>query len=214
MADLATLRAIHTRASKALAERKGQQQRLLTDRAAAQEQLEEQQADIMLFEQTALLLTHTATHARSQAKAQIESLVTSTLQSVFGSGYGFRIELVERAGRPEAEFYVTSEYGGERLETRPQDSRGGGVVDVVSLGTRIAMIETYRPRQEGALVLDEPAKHVSDEFVQPVASFLSSVVDYFHRQIIMVTHIPSMAATADRTFLVELMGDASEVKVA
>jgi DNA repair exonuclease SbcCD ATPase subunit len=209
MESLEQLRSRLGKAGVALGERKGQQNRLLQDRAVCQAQLDEFREHEQVFEQVIVLLQQTSEHARKQAREQIEMLVTNTLRSVFGPDYAFKILLTEKAGRPEAEFYVVSNYAGEQLETRPQDSRGGGVVDVVSLGLRIAMLETYRPRLEGALILDEPAKHVSDDFIQPTAQFLKTISDFFGRQVIMVTHDDHLAETAEVAYRVVLRDDHS-----
>jgi DNA repair exonuclease SbcCD ATPase subunit len=198
-------------AKVALGERKGQQKRLLQDKATCQTHLDEYGERHQVFEQVIVLLQQTSEHARKQAREQIEMLVTNTLRSVFGAEYAFKIDLVEKAGRPEAEFYVVSNYGGEKLETRPQDSRGGGVVDVVSLGLRIAMLETYRPRLEGPLILDEPAKHVSEDYIQPTADFLKMVSQFFGRQVIMVTHNAHLAETAEVAYHVALRDERSVV---
>lgn len=195
----------------ALSERKGQERLLRQEQVACNRHLSALKEQGQIFEQVAFLLQQTAEHARVQAREQIEALVTSTLRTVFGPEYAFKIELVEKAGRPEAAFYVVSTYGGDLLETRPEDSRGGGIVDVVSLGLRIAMLETYRPRMEGALILDEPAKHVSDEFIQPVAQFLKTVSGVFGRQVIMVTHIAHLAETAEVAYHVAMQDGRSIV---
>ena len=211
MESLQSLKGRLNRAQVALSERKGQQKRLLHDREACLTQLAQVKEQAAVFEQVILLLQQTAEHARGQAKAQIETLVTNTLRSVFGPAYRFQIDLVEKAGRPEAEFYVISRFGNEELQSRPQDSRGGGVVDLVSLGLRIAMLQTYRPRLEGPLILDEPAKHVSDEYIQPTARFLQMVSQAFGRQVIMVTHNPHLAETAEVAYQVALRDGASQV---
>ncbi len=211
MESLELLRSRLGRAQVALGERKGQQRRLQQELDSCRAQLAENTEQATVFEQVIVLLQQTSEHARKQAREQIEMLVTNTLRSVFGPEYTFKIELTEKAGRPEAEFYVTSNYGGEQLMTRPQDSRGGGVVDVVSLGLRIAMLETHRPRLEGALILDEPAKHVSDEYIAPTASFLKMVSDFFGRQVIMVTHNAHLAETASAAYQVRLQEERSVV---
>lgn len=210
MDELTTLRTRLGRERALLHERKGQQKRLQQERDRCASDLAACREQSEVFEQVIVLLQQTAEHAREQARKQIEMLVTNTLRSVFGTDYAFRIALTEKAGRAEAEFYVTSQYGSEQLETRPQDSRGGGVVDVVSLGLRIAMLETYRPRLEGALILDEPAKHVSDDFIQPTAQFLKMVSDFFGRQVIMVTHNPHLAETAEVAYQIALKEGRSE----
>jgi DNA repair exonuclease SbcCD ATPase subunit len=211
MTELELLQSRLGQARIALGERMGQQKRLLQDKERCAEQLTEYREHYQVFEQVVVLLQQTSEHARAQAREQIEMLVTNTLRSVFGAEYAFKIVLTERAGRPEAEFYVVSQYGGEPLQTKPQDSRGGGVVDLVSLGLRIAMLETYRPKLEGPLILDEPAKHVSDEFIAPTAQFLQMVSQFFGRQVIMVTHDVHLAETAEAAFGVVLRDDRSVV---
>lgn len=211
MESVEQLRSRLGRARVALGERKGQQRRLRQELESCRNQLMAYTDQATVFEQVIVLLQQTSEHARKQAREQIEMLVTNTLRSIFGPEYSFKIELTEKAGRPEAEFYVISSQGGEPLQTRPQDSRGGGVVDVVSLGLRIAMLETYRPRLEGALILDEPAKHVSEEFIMPTAQFLKLVSDFFGRQVIMVTHNSHLAETAAVAYQVRLQEDRSVV---
>ncbi|HEY3366221.1 MAG TPA: ATPase [Symbiobacteriaceae bacterium] len=208
---LAQLKTRLGQARVALGQRTGQKQRILQDQANCQALLERHRDDSTVYEQVALLLQQTADHARQTARQQIEGLVTATLRSVFGPEYGFVIELTERGGRPEAEFYVVSDFDGELLKTRLQDSRGGGVVDIVSLGLRMAMLETYRPKLDGALILDEPAKHVSDEFIQSTALFFQKVSAGFSRQIIMVTHDAHLAETAQVAYQVVLKDNRSVV---
>lgn len=191
--------------------RRGQRDRLLEERARRQSRLDALREEARTLEQVIVLLKETSDHAREQARQAIEGLVAHSLRNVFGPEFGFRIELKDTVGRPQAEFYVTSSLAGERLETRPEDSRGGGVVDVVSLGLRVAMLETYRPGLDGALVLDEPAKHVSDDYIQAVAIFLKEVANHFNRQVLMVTHNQHLAATADRSFHVTLRDGVSRV---
>lgn len=208
---LTELRRRTARARAELQRRQGQRDALLQQRQAKAEALAHLREQVQVMEQAIVLLKETADHAREQARHQIEVLVANSLRTVFGPDFGFRIELKESAGRPQAEFYVTSAYAGERLETRPEDSRGGGVVDVVSLGLRLAMLETYRPALDGPLVLDEPAKHVSEDYIQAVAEFLQKVGRFFGRQVIMVTHNPHLAEMADRAWRVQLREGRSEV---
>ncbi len=211
MERLESLRRALIDARLALGERKGQHKRLKQEREACRARLHELQEQSEIYEQVILLMQQTSEHARQTARERIERLVTSSLQAVFGGDYTFRIELTEKAGRPEAEFYVVSHRGEEALRTRPQDSRGGGVVDVVSLALRIAMLEAYRPRVEGALILDEPAKHVSEDFITPTAQFLKRVSESFGRQVIMVTHNAHLSETAEVAYQVVLREGASVV---
>lgn len=198
-------------ASRQLIARKARRDTLQAERDNRASHLTKLQQQAAVLDKVVLLLQETGKHAREQSKASLETMVTFALRTVFGADYSFKIELLEYAGRPTAEFYVTSHLGGEPLTTKPQDSRGGGVVDVVSLGLRVAMLETYQPRIGGPLVLDEPAKHVSDDFIQAVADFLKRLSERYRRQVIMVTHNDHISDTADSAHRVILRDGTSLV---
>jgi DNA repair exonuclease SbcCD ATPase subunit len=77
---------------------------------------------------------------------------------------------------------------------------------------RVAVLQTFsRPKIIGPLVLDEPAKHVSDEYITRVTKFLKNVSEMYERQIIVVTHQQHLSQVADKSLLVELDGSKSQV---
>ncbi|MGM0471388.1 MAG: ATP-binding protein, partial [Bacillota bacterium] len=158
-----------------------------------------------------ILLQQTSEYAREQARQQIESLVSKALQYIFGPEFSFEIELDEKRGRPSADFFVVSEYQGQELKNNPQSARGGGIVDVVSLALRVAILESYRPQVGGPLVLDEPAKHVSEEYLFNVAQFLKHINQHFGRQVIIITHKSHLNEIGDQAFRVQLNQGISEV---
>ena len=192
--------------------RQGRKEQLLEDRLEKKQELTKVKAEIEELEKVNLLLQQTAEYAREQARQQMEYLVTKALQIVFGDKFRFEIELTQSRNRPSAEFYVISEQGGKEIKNTPQDSRGGGVVDVVSLGLRVAILETLqRPKIGGPLVLDEPAKHVSEEYLLNVTKFLKMINDRFERQVIIVSHQESLTETADKGFQLSLKEGKSRV---
>ncbi|WP_028775831.1 ATPase [Shimazuella kribbensis] len=172
------------------------------------EKLHEQQE---LFDKVRLLFQRSGEYARKQAKVQLETLVTNALQYVFGSSFRFEIDLSPADKNPTAEFYVVTEWNGETIRTKPQDARGGGVVDIISLALRIAFLETVRPRLDGPILLDEPGKHVSEDYILPMTQFLQSVYETFDRQILFVTHNTHLTESADQAFFVRLNDGKSEV---
>ena len=165
--------------------------------------------NIELLEKVVLLFQKTSEFAREQAKAQIESLVTKCLQFIFESNIEFLIELEELRNKANAEFYVISANGDTIIKTKPELSRGGGVVDIVSLALRIAFLQIHKPRIEGPLILDEPAKHVSEDYIFNVGDFLKQTSEMFNRQIIMVTHNQHLSAISNYCYRVELDGSTS-----
>ncbi|WP_100404414.1 AAA family ATPase [Bacillus solitudinis] len=186
---------------------------LLTEQLSKKKtELEAYYDTVDVYEKARILLQQSAEYAREQAKQQMETLVTNALQYVFGPLFSFQIELEEHGNKAVAEFYVISDYEGVKIKTKPQDSRGGGVVDIVTLALRVALIETVQPKQTGPLLLDEPGKHVSGEYIYYLYEFLKSLSTMFGRQIIMITHNHHLAESGDKAFDVVISDGVSEVQ--
>lgn len=190
---------------------KGKQEQLLERKKQKEELLANLQESNDILEQVRILLQQTSEFAREQARQQVEWLVSSALQAIFGPELEFKIELNEVRGRPEAEFYVISKYGGTEVKVKPQDARGGGIIDVISLALRFAIIHLFQPPIGGPIILDEPAKHVSEEYIANVAQFLKNISSYFDRQVIMVTHNNYLSEMGDTSYRVELKEGKSQV---
>lgn len=195
--------------------RLGEQDAILRKKKQIEERLEGLRIEIDKLQQVKILLQESSAFAREQARRQIETMVTNALQFIFGDeDLEFRVVIEEVRGRAEGEFLVVSKYGGELpVQTRPQDARGGGVVDVISLALRAALLQANRPRLDGPIMLDEPAKHVSEEYSRQVAEFLKQLSTAFGRQIIMVTHNQHLANTGDTAYMVEMRSGKSYVRV-
>ncbi|NLM06203.1 MAG: ATPase, partial [Tissierellia bacterium] len=155
------------------------------------ESIEDEEKEILKLEKVVVLLKKTAEYTREQAKKQIENLVSGCLKFIFEEDIKFEIEFKGAdtgTGSNRADFYVITDYNGYNVKTDPATSRGGGVVDIVGLALRVAFIQTSQPVSEGLLILDEPAKHVSVEYINRVSDFIKKTSDTFNRQIIMITH--------------------------
>lgn len=170
-------------------------------------------SELELLEKVTILFQKTSEYARLQAKRQIETLVTKCLQYVFENNIEFVIELEELRNKANAEFYVTSDSNGIIIKTKPELSRGGGVVDIVSLALRIAFLQIHKPQIEGPLILDEPAKHVSEDYIYNVGEFLKQTSEIFGRQILMVTHNNYLAAIGNKAYRVEYKDTISKCTV-
>ncbi|QGT99269.1 hypothetical protein SYNTR_0676 [Candidatus Syntrophocurvum alkaliphilum] len=179
-----------------------------------QKQIELRELDnkIQIFKQVSTIYQLASEYARKKSKNTMESLVSNALTIVFPNDLKFNIELEEKGERTEAYFLVSSTYGGEQIvSNEPQESRGGGIVDIVALALRVSLLETSRPKLEGPLLLDEPAKHVSGEYSKNVAEFLNMVVQNFNRQIIMVTHNQHLSDAGDIAYEVFIENGQSNV---
>ncbi|NLD47637.1 MAG: ATPase [Clostridiaceae bacterium] len=202
--ELKRIKSGHEKAKVYYYNRKGKKDQLEEEKSRLDERLQKVLDNIDVLEKVGILLKKVSEYAREQSRAQIESLVTNCLQYIFDTNLEFRIEINEVRGRPEAEFYVLSAFGDTVIKTRPQDARGGGVIDIISLAIRIAMLECSGLDIKGPIILDEPAKHVSDDYISQVAEFLKQVTNMFQRQVIMVTHNRHLSEMADRWYRIEL----------
>ncbi|MGO0123059.1 ATP-binding protein [Desulfothermobacter acidiphilus] len=153
-----------------------------------------------------------AGEAYEQACRGLEGAVTLALQSVFGPEIRFNIRLTPRREQQEADFLVSSSYGGTQVvQTEPTEARGGGVVDVISLSLRAALLA--HSRLPGLLVLDEPGKHVSEEYARPLGEWLRLISQEMGRQILLVTHSDSLAETGEKIYRVDIRQGESVVKL-
>lgn len=176
--------------------------------------LKDKEKYIDVLTKVALLFQKTSEFAREQSKRQIEDTVTKCLQFIFETDIEFIIELSESRSVPIAEFFVQSNYPeGYSVKTKPEIARGGGVVDIISLALRIAFLQQNQPKFSGPLILDEPGKHVSNDYIFNLGEFLKKSSNLFDRQIIMVTHNPHLSQICDKAFQVINKKGVSQVSV-
>jgi len=170
------------------------------------------QKNIETWQQVQVLFGKVSEFARQQLKLKIEQTVTAALQAVFErDDISFSVEMKTVGGQPAAEWAVVSQYGDVSVSGDPQDSRGGGVSDIVSLALRLALLELARPKPLGPVLLDEVGKHVSAGYAPNVAAFLKQYAEKTGRQIILITHDPNLAEVADVSYRVSQEDGVSEV---
>lgn len=194
--------------------RVGQRDAILSQLQQVEQDLIKLDLDTKLNEQVRYLLQKTSEAARESARQVLEETVTSALQYVFGPDYSFSIEIEQKAGRTEASFYVRSPApdSTEMMSLSPEDARGGGVVDIVSLALRLAMLRIHRnPKVADVLIMDEPMRMLSEEYAGMIAAFLRFASHHFGIQVLMVTHNESLAASGDRAFLVDQHNGTSSI---
>lgn len=186
-----------------LEQAKGKRDLLVQQKEQKGTDLQEVIHNISTYEQVQLLLSKSSEFAREQLKQKIEETVTAALRSIFEDpGISFNIELSSGAN-PAASWQVISSYKDFEVAANPEDARGGGVTDVVSLALRLALLELARPKHEGPVILDEPGKMISREYLPNVAAFLTKYGEKIGRQIIMVTHHGILVDAADVAWFVQ-----------
>lgn len=190
----------------------GQLRLLQEQRSESEAKLEEVRTNLETWRQVQVLLTKVGDYARQQLVERIEATVTAALQTVLADdSLRFEVEMREIGGRASAEWRVVSCYSDVEVSNNPEDARGGGIVDIVSLALRLALLELSKPRPEGPVILDEPAKMVSAEYAENLAYFLKSYAKQTGRQFIVVTHNETLAEAGDAAYRVTQADGVSEV---
>lgn len=183
----------------------GRGQLVLLEKQHAEEEagLAQARHDLEIWRQVQILFAKSSEFARGQLKRRIEETVTAALQAVFmDDSLRFQVAIRTLGNQPAADWEVVSRYGDTEIANSLEDARGGGIVDVVSIALRLAMMELSRPKPGGPIILDEPGKHVSAEYAPNLAYFLRQYAERTGRQIIMVTHNEALAEVADKAFRV------------
>ena len=168
--------------------------------------------DVLELEKDREVLKRASVMAREVAKQAIEQACTRGLQTVHGPGYSLAIKINENTQRPSAEFKILSPTEGGVEENDVMEDRGGGVLDVVSLLSRMAYLEMQSdPPNQGPLLLDEPGKQVSLDNTPALANVMKQIAKEYNRQLIVITHNEDLANLADKAFKVQLVQGKSRV---
>ncbi|MEJ8785625.1 ATPase [Peptoniphilus sp. HCN-40583] len=199
------------RFSKEVSRREGIRDSILEQVEKKRLAIKEVEAEEKKLNGVVFLLQKAADFSRNQATHQIEDIVTQSIAYIMQNSSRFIVDLSEKRGLPIAEFFVESDYGDYKVKTKPEMSRGGGVVDIVSLALRIAFLENHRPKMDGPLFLDEPGKHISDDYIFNMGEFVKECSRLFSRQIIMVTHNDYLTNICDKAFRVDIRNGISDV---
>jgi len=198
------------RAKILLAETTGRLAPLEGIRAAKENEARTKNRQASILEIVAEAFRLSSESAREEARKAVESAGTEALQAVFGPEFSLQVELSDRGGRPSAEFFVASNYGGVEIVTPVMDSRGGGVVDVVSLALRVLVAYATTPAQ-APIVLDEPGKHLSEGYSRALGELIRAISEETGRQFVVVTHDPRLAEVADVAYTVGMENGVSRV---
>lgn len=145
------------------------------------------------------LVQKVAKETQEQLKFQIEDIVKTCIDTCFPDEYDFRVEFEIKRGKTECALKF---YKNER-EIDIIEASGGGVVDMASLGLRLAAWSLGNTAN--VLVLDEPAKFLSRNLQGRAGEILHEISEKLHIQVIMNTHIPELVEQSDKVFRVNLI---------
>lgn len=153
------------------------------------------------------LLTLSLSIGRQGITGRIKELATRSLRTIYDDTT-LDVEIVQskRGESPSVEFLVSQD--GNTLD--PLIEMGGGVVDVLSLVLRLIVIEIMN--LQGPLMLDEPFKFLSADYVRRASEFLHEYSQEMDRQVILITQSPDYIG--DKIFDVSKRGSITKISAA
>jgi len=182
---------------------------LKTESEKKQAELERQEHILEVLTKARDIVNLVLAATQQAASSFVGDVVSLALSFVYGEDYQFKLDYSIKRNQSEARPVVV--ISGE--EFSPRDELGGGVIDVASLGLRLACWAIDESaRNSTVFVLDEPAKFVSADRVDLVGEVLRELSQTLGIQIIMVSHSDELIDVADRAFRVTKDGGTSRVE--
>lgn len=183
----------------------------LENLTARKESLEKKMSElnIEVLEESIIVLQKLSERQREMAKIRLEELATEALRYSMGGEYSVIIDLENVRKRPQANLFICKKSYENRDEIEEDDledplsDNGGGVVDIISTAIQLVVMQAQTPMIEGPIILDEPFKMLSEEYVPMMSEFLKKISKDFGRQIIMVTHNEYLAQSAKSKIVIE-----------
>jgi len=171
------------------------------------------QTRITLLSSVLKLLEQCNITSREFVRTEVEKMVSQALQGIFEDPYiKFNINFVIKHNQTEAEFVLSREDDEEsKIKGDILATYGGGLADIISIALRIIVMQLLKVK--GPLILDEPGKNVSEEYISNFGKFLTQISKTFGRQIIMVTHNERLALFANNTIKITQINRVSKVEV-
>lgn len=127
---------------------------------------------------------------QEEAHKRIDSVVTRCLESVFDDPYEFKIVMDKKRGKTEARLIFVK----DGREVDPTSAAGGGAVDVAAFALLVVCLTLSRPPLRRVLILDEPFRFVSKNYMPRVKAMVERLSRELGVQFVIVTHSPLLEA--------------------
>lgn len=131
---------------------------------------------------TQKLVQEAAQLTLSNISVRINTIVTKALKAVFPDPYEFNLEFRILYGKLATEMYL--ERDGKRYNLR--NDNGDGIVDVVALALRVAVLCLDKRKLRRLLILDEPCGAVSVNLQPYLGKMLEHLSETLNLQVLMI----------------------------
>lgn len=161
------------------------------------EELDNTEKEYAVSLETQRLIREASQMTLSNLSVRIGTIVTKALSQVLGAGYRFNLDFDIKYNKLATDMYL--EKDGNRYDLRKDN--GDGVVDIVALALRIAVLCLDRRKLRRLLILDEPCGAVSVNYQQVLGAMIKQLSDMLDLQVIMVaSHGSNMQIEGAKVF--------------
>jgi len=175
---------------KDLADLKAKKANKEQEKDKAEKSLADTEAELADAEKAQGIIQRAARHTQNQVETRFSAVGTAALDAVFDSNpYTFAPTFVERRGKTECDMMLKKD--GNYF--KPENFVGGGVMDVCSLATRLAMWRYEKTAP--VMFMDEPFSRLSVNYMPNVIDMLEQISQRPGLQLIIITNIDEMLAT-------------------
>ena len=147
-----------------------------------EKETETAEAEYAVSLETQRLIREASQLTLSNLSVRIGTIVTKALTQVLGEGYKFNLDFDIRYNKLAADMYL--EKDGKRYDLKRDN--GDGVVDIVALALRVAILCLDRRKLRRLLILDEPCGAVSVNYQPVLGKMIKQLSDMLDLQVIMV----------------------------
>lgn len=140
------------------------------------------------------------TQTQESLQYHISDIASLAMETVFNDPYKLELLFVERRNKMECDIVFVR----DGAAINPLDSSGGGTVDIASFALRIASWSMSQQRTRPVIVLDEPMRFLSADCQENASEMIKEISKKLGIQFIIVTHEPTLAMAADKTFTTKI----------
>lgn len=176
--------------------------------ATAQYSTSVREAD--LLNTCSTFLNTLAINLQESTISKIEEVLTAIYRFAFETTDSIVIQMDLKRKVPVASFLIKTLKGGKEVFLDPESQEGGGKVEVIALGLRVAGLILLSPQQERVLILDEPFRQLSSRSTsqslnkQRAVQLLKQISEQYHIQMIIISHDVEFTQIADTIYNIAL----------
>lgn len=191
--------------------KKGEYEAIKNEKLKKEAELAALERKLEVFDKARVFLLELSKKQRNSIKQLFEESISNALQYIIhDEDLYFEIEITESRGSAEVNFYLKMVRDGKIVRIDLDDSQGDGYIDVISLAINTVMY--LKGRNNCPLILDEPAKQLSEGYREAAGMYLQEISELFDFQIIMITNVEQLSNFGHAKYKVTRNGNSSKIK--